>query len=802
MFLLKSAIFTQNRTMRYFFLIGIIFFYSSTLAQFGQFQSVEETESAIRINTSKGKIEFLAFPKETIQVKFSRNSAENKQISNAVIIQPLKNVLKVQETEHSLILLREEVPVALYQKHEESIRFPLPGEDLRFTSFTSDTHVGFRYVLNEDEEIYGGGERAISLNRRGYHLPLYNQPSYGYGMGATALNYSLPIVSSNRNYLLFFDNAQKGYFDIGKRNESLFEYGTIGGELNFYFIKGKSQTELSSRLTVLTGSQPIPPRWALGHLQSRFGYRSQQQAEKVVEKTIAADIPIDATILDLFWFGNGEPGDWQMGDLDWQTDRFPQPEKMISEFKNHGVETILITEPFITDQSFNYREAIEEGILAKDSTGNHYVLTEFYFGKGGLIDIFEPQAQNWIWKKYNKQIQMGVSGWWVDLAEPEHHPSDVIHRIGSADEVHNIYGHYWDEMLFDGYRKNYPNERVFNLNRSGYAGSGRYGVFPWTGDVGRNWSGLQAQLPLLISMSIHGIPYIHSDAGGFAGGEKDAELYTRWMQFASLTPIFRPHGAVPAPESEDPTIEPEPVFWDNQTQKIVKEWIEYRYQLMPYFYQLAYEQWQNGLPVLRPVMNGNSIEENQFLLGEDILVAPIIKANVTDRQLFLPEGRWLHKQSHQVFTGKQWITVSTSIEQIPVFYRVGAILPMKPVFQNTKNYPEDFIFHIIKGEQNSTLNLFNDDGKTPYSIGQQQFEIIQINLKNVDDKLIVQLTSRGDYKNKAQQRNVKFIISQIDEVKTVESGGNEIDFQYNALTKQLFFMLSYWQNNSRQIIIR
>ena len=170
---------------------------------------------------------------------------------------------------------------------------------------------------------------------------------------------------------------------------------------------------------------------------------------------------------------------------------------------------------------------LQEPYLAVDSSGKPYYLTDFYFGHGGLIDIFRNDAQQWFWQFYKKQMENGVEAWWGDLGEPEKHPSNLYHnlkdygykRLFNADEVHNIYGHTWTKMLYDYYAKEYPNKRLFYLNRSGFAGSQRYSIFPWTGDVSRSWSGLRAQLPILIGMSMSGVPYVHSDAGGFAGGK-------------------------------------------------------------------------------------------------------------------------------------------------------------------------------------------------------------------------------------------------------------------------------------------
>jgi oligosaccharide 4-alpha-D-glucosyltransferase len=301
--------------------------------------------------------------------------------------------------------------------------------------------------------------------------------------------------------------------------------------------------------------------------------------------------------------------------------------------------------------------------------GKPFVLTDFYFGDGGLLDIFRKDAQSWFWSKYKKQILNGVAGWWGDLGEPEKHPSAIHHNLKdlgfkrrfNADEVHNIYGHYWNKMLYEKYAQEYPATRLFHLQRSGYAGSPRYSVFPWTGDVSRSWDGLKGQLPLLISMSMSGVPYIHSDAGGFAGGEGDPELYTRWMQFAVFTPIYRPHGT--ALGDLEPTVKDIPseaALYPDPYKSIVRNSIQLRYQLLPYNYTLAYEQTKWGKPLIRPLFYNNSLDsnlyktDNQYMWGDHFIIAPVIEKGATTRNLYLPEGLWydfIHKKRYKEVSG-------------------------------------------------------------------------------------------------------------------------------------------------------
>ncbi|MBL0359045.1 MAG: hypothetical protein IPP72_20250 [Chitinophagaceae bacterium] len=558
----------------------------------------------------------------------------NENITNAVITKPVSQTAVIADLQHGIVAWKQ-----------NKVK-PFVKED------TGGHHV-FRFMLDKEEKIFGGGERALPLNRRGYRFPLYNNPWYGYSNGADALNFSVPFFTSSKGYGLFFDNASKGYADIGKTDNDFFEAGFVSGELNVYIIFGNDYKEILSSYYKLTGTQPLPPRWAMGNFMSRFGYSSEAQVKDIAGKMKQEGIPFDAVIFDLFWFGDSIKN--TLGNLEWvNKTKWPDPKKMIGDFKKDNINTVLIAEPFILKGTKNYDAANK--YFAVDSAGRPFNLTDFYFGYGGLLDIFRKDAGNWIWKNhYKKQIANGVHAWWTDLGEPEKHPASIRHslkdygvkRLMGADEVHNIYGHYWNRMLSEHYAKEYPNQRLFHLNRSGFAGSQRYNIFPWSGDISRSWSGLQAQLPVMLGMSMSGIPYIHADAGGFAGGEGDIELYVRWLQFAAFTPIFRPHGT--ALFEIDPnaySFPSEPALIDTAYREYAKSSVQLRYQLLPYNYTLAYKQASKAEPLVAPLyyyypkdMVAVNVGD-EFMWGENILVAPVLEKGATERKIYLPEGKW------------------------------------------------------------------------------------------------------------------------------------------------------------------
>ncbi|UOQ71942.1 TIM-barrel domain-containing protein [Hymenobacter cellulosilyticus] len=451
--------------------------------------------------------------------------------------------------------------------------------------------VGISFRLTPDEHLYGTGSRALPLDRRGQKLTLYNEAHYGYQNGEPTLNVTLPTVVSSRGYMLFFDNHAPGKLDLGATEKNTLEYRAENlGSLAYFIIAGDSYAAVLDRYTWLTGRQPLPPRWGLGLIQSRFGYKTEQEMLQTARRMRQADFPLDALVLDLYWFG----GTTRQGDFRWQPQQFPNPKRLLSRLDSSGVKTILISEPYVMRTSLNDSLVRSQDLVGRDAAGKPYTVQSFWAGPATLLDMFRPAARQWLWQQYDRLKQDGVGGWWSDLGEPENQPADMFYNPGPTRKIHNAYGQAWASILQDGYIQHYPQERLFNLARSGWAGMQRNSVFPWSGDVSRSWSGLQAQVPIMLSMGMGGVGYMHSDAGGFAGSNTDSELYTRWLQMASFGPIMRPHGVVA----------PEPYWYPEPYRSIVRRYAHLRYELLPYLYTLAWENSETGTPLARPMNYG------------------------------------------------------------------------------------------------------------------------------------------------------------------------------------------------------
>ncbi|NVO21208.1 MAG: DUF5110 domain-containing protein [Bacteroidetes bacterium] len=715
--------------------------------------SIQPVGVGWNVTTDHGMVTIRTYADNILGIGFSPSGNVNEDSSHAVVAKPVAISSKSCKVGKGEILKSGDISV--YANSDPYyLAFIYKGDTILQEEdgfFQQPGNSGVRFRLGKDEAIYGAGERALPMNRRGNRFSLYNRPFYGYEYGAAMLNYSMPLTFSSRKYAVLFDNPAKGYVDIGKTESNVQEWGTSGGTLRYFVIAGKDWQEITKSYTALTGRQSLPPRWVFGNLQSRMAYRNQLETDSIVSLMRKKNFPVDAVILDFYWFGDSIQG--HLGNLDWYRKAWPDPVGMINKFKKEGIKTILITEPYVIDTVANYADAASKGVFVTDSLGHPYKDKQFYFGTGSLIDIFKPEARDWFWSKYKKQIDNGVAAWWGDLGEPESHPADIHHSIGTADQVHNIFGHYWDRMLFEKYKQNYPGTRLFHLQRSGFAGSQRYSAFPWTGDVSRSWGGLKAQLPLLLTMSMSGLGYIHSDAGGFAQGLKDDELYTRWLQFAVFTPILRPHGS---------GIPSEPVYWSEKTQDIVRKYMELRYSLLPYNYTLAWENATSGTPLMRPLFYNYPGDTtavaigDQYMWGDHMMVVAITDKGATSKKIYLPAGNWIDFNTAKQYKGGEWIDYQLSIENIPVFVKTGSFIPMtKPVHSTDLYTSEEYIVRYYPS-QAAEFTQYEDDGTDNQAMAKGKFELIHYEAKQDSHIIVISLSKKGNWTGMPVNRKMTF----------------------------------------------
>lgn len=651
------------------------------------------------------------------------------------------------------------------------------------------------FNLDSSENLYGAGARALGMNRRGHRLPLYNKAHYGYEEHSTQMNFAMPLVFSSKMYGIHFDNAAIGTLDLDSKQDNTLAYETISGRKTYQVIAGASWADINAGYTSLTGRQPLPPRWTFGNFASRFGYHSEAEARAILAKFKQEKIPVDVIIFDLYWFGKDIKG--TMGNLEFDADNFPHPQAMIADFASQGVNTVLITEPFILTTSKKWEEALQKKILATDQSGQAATYN-FYFGNTGLIDLFDTTAQNWFWNKYKELKNYGVAGWWGDLGEPEVHPSSVQHKTGSADQVHNIYGHQWAKLIAEGYKKEYPDERPFILMRAGYSGSQRYGMIPWSGDVNRSWGGLRSQPEIALQMGMQGMAYMHSDLGGFAGANLDDELYTRWLQYGVFQPVFRPHA--------QEEVASEPVLREPKTRALAKAAIDLRYRLLPYNYTLAFENNQQGLPFMRPLFYAEPDNQKLFaasdsyLWGNDFLVHPVLAAGEKTAEVYFPRASaWFDFYNGQRYLGGTTQTVALVEDHIPLFVRAGAFIPMSQPIQNTREYSSkvlDLHYYHDAALKHSSGKLYDDDGATANAVEKGAYAVLHFDSGFNNGELALTLQAQKGKLYAVTDRKVTLLIHNVEaRPRQLLLQNRALAFAWDPERKLLSAQLN-WQKNT------
>lgn len=731
--------------------------------------------NTLEIKTNDGFYLIKPYSEKIIETSFIPNSETFNPTSQAVVLTPQKKGAQFTATKNQLSIKENTFEVQI-QKSPLQISYYSNGKEIiseKLGYFKKDSTAVIQFNLSSDEILYGGGARALGMNRRGNRLQLYNRAHYGYETHADLMNFCIPLVLSSKMYAVHFDNAAIGYLDLDSKKDNTLAYETISGRKTYQVIVGDSWTELIENYTNLTGKQPLPPRWALGNFSSRFGYHSQEQVEKTVQKFEENQIPVDAIILDLYWFGKSIKG--TMGNLDWDKDNFPNPDKMISDLNAKGVKTVLITEPFILTTSSKWKETVDKNVLATTKDGKP-ATWDFYFGNTGIVDIFKPQGKEWFWNVYKHLIHQGIGGLWGDLGEPEVFPSKAITAGGKADEVHNIYGHNWAKLIAEGYQKDFTTTRPFILMRSGYSGSQRFGMIPWSGDVSRSWGGLQSQMEIALQMGMQGLGYMHSDLGGFAGDYFDNELYLRWLQYGVFNPIFRPHA------QED--VASEVAYKDIVTRAKAKKSVELRYQLLPYNYTLSFENNQKGTPLMRPLFfeepTNSELQKvsETYLWGNDFLVTPITKSAVTSTSIYFPKSNnWFDFYSNKKYVAGTTETIAVAEDYIPVFVRGGAFVPMIKTIQNTTQYSLDaFDLHFYFDETvaNSSGKIYNDNGLTANAYEKGEYEILNFKSTNTNKVLTLTLSSEIGKKYNSNPKEVSVIVHNITPKRIFVNGKEQL----------------------------
>lgn len=568
------------------------------------------------------------------------------------------------------------------------------------------------FDLDEDDVFYGLGDKTGFLNKRNYEYENWNSDiPQAHNEDYHALYKSVPVLyckKKNAVYGLFFDNTFHSYLNLGKENPQYYYYGAEDGNLDIYFLGGHTLVELIGEYTYLTGHTPLPQRWTLGYQQSRWGYECAEDIRDVAKHFRALDIPCDAIHFDIDYMDGYRV-------FTWNEPHYGTPGALITELKEQGYKTVTIIDPGtkVDPDYFMCKEGKENGYFATDTNREIYV-NEVWPGDANYPDFGRKEVRDW-WGEHHKfLVDIGVDGVWNDMNEPASFrgelPKDVVfhdeERTTNHAEMHNVYGHYMSRATFEGLQK-LSDKRPFVITRAAYAGTQKYATV-WTGDNQSLWSHLQMMVPQLCNLGMSGFAFAGTDIGGF-GADTTPELLTRWIEAAVFSPLFRNHSC-------KGTRRQEPWQFGEEVVSIYRKYVKLRYQFLPYLYDLFYMGEQTGLPVMRPLVLHYPQDEqtfnlnSEFLVGDSLLVAPVLEQGATKKMVYLPQGDWYDYWTGEKISGGVWFIREAPIDTCPMYIRAGSMIPMYEEMSYVGEKPYDTLY-LLATPESAVYRHFQDNGE-------------------------------------------------------------------------------------------
>ena len=708
----------------------------------GKVQRVEKLSDGVELTAGAAKVRVTAFRDGIFRVRVAPSGTFPKDSSWAVIETPEPPAMKIEENQKEVRITAGSL-AAIVQKSPLLIDFAdaagtvLLADELSLPMAWDGPQVHIWKKMPMEENYYGLGDKAGPMNRRNRSFTNWNTDAFGWQESTDPLYKTIPFFIGMRKglaYGLFFDNTYRSSFDFGKESENYLSFGAEGGEINYYFIAGPDPKKIVEQYTALTGRPPLPPLWSLGYQQCRYSYYPEARVREIARLLREKKIPADTIYLDI---------DYQEGNAPFTINRqyFPNFEKMVADLREQGFHLILITDLHIKRNPGHgyapYDSGMKEDVFVKNHDGSVYV-GPVWPGESVFPDFTLTRVRDWWGALYKDFVGMGVAGFWNDMNEPsvfrqpeKTMPLDVVHRLDDGTTMdhraaHNMYGMENARATYDGIRKLQPDERPFVLTRAAYSGAQRYAA-TWTGDNSATWNHLAMSTPMLLSMGLSGYAFVGDDIGGFAGSPP-ANLLTRWYELGAFNPIDRDH-------AEKNSLDHEPWVNGPEQEAIRRKYIELRYKLLPYIYTLTEETTRTGIPLMRPIFleYPQSPEffndDHDFLFGPDLFVSPVVTEKLDAQGVALPPGEWYDYWTSEKRTGKDKIDLHPRLDEVPLYVRAGAIVPMQPLVQYTGEKPDGPLqlrvyLPTSTAGNNCRGSLYLDDGHT---YAYQKGEFLRVN---------------------------------------------------------------------------
>ena len=630
------------------------------------------------------------------------------------------------------------------------------------------------------ERFFGMGGQSPQLEITGKTIRNYNADWYPYYATfpvylAIGPEYSCGVFYDSAAFSVFsFDdpNPQNGFQSAYKEDTYATSFGAMGETFDLYIYTGTPK-EILEKFTSMTGRPYLPPLWAFGFHQCKYSYMDENAVRAVAKNFETYDMPVESIWLDIDYMDEYKT-------FTVNEDTFPDMKKLTSDLLAMGIKTVTIIDPGVKKETgyWVYESGAKKNVFIR-KPGGDYFLGKVWPGMCVYPDYSNPATRNWWAGLYQTLHDWGISGQWIDMNEPSVFVSDVSafrmdsyairdwEGIGAEDwEIHNVYGLTMAMATSMGIYSADPSNRVFLLTRSAYPGIQRY-AFMWTGDNKASWDNLAQVVPMVLNLGLSGMPYSGSDIGGFSASPS-AELFTRWLQLGVFIPFMRDH-------TGKGTLFQEPYAKHFEKYRgIIRNYLYLRYRLLPYLYTQVYHATLTGAPIARPLFFDYGYQycdiDNEFMMGNNMLICPVITEGQTKFDAVLPPGEWVdYWTGKKVPAGK--VTLDITITNIPVFIRGGSILPTYEFkMKNTAALAKmrDVTMTVYPDSTGYAFGALYEDDGISWSFMHDGYLLSAVTYRQSGDKASIMIKTVGAYN---PGRKLIFIVPA--GVKTVSiNGGN------------------------------
>ena len=562
-----------------------------------------------------------------------------------------------------------------------------------------------RFEIAPDEQFYGLGERFHSFNHRGREITLHNVDAINQPQDCNY--YSIPFFLSSRGYGIFYNNTWQTRFRFDSEVPDELSFESPGPNGDFFFIYGPSPREILSNHVYLTGCPPLLPRSALGLWLGDFPYEDQERIPRIGQEFIEHQLPWDNFYLDYEWANT-------FFDFQFSSATTPHPEDLAAWFRHHHRQLALIETPFVNAECPLYASALARKLFCDPVSAWWHTPTY-----SGQIDFSNPEAARWWWQLHEPLVKMGVSFFVTDDGEFTREKALDFDGV-SGGELHNYYSLLYARGMFEEMERS-SSLRGFICSRSGFAGSQKYGTF-FAGDQDTDYRNLQKVTRAVLSSGLSGMPLLRTDLAGLFG-ELDTQSYTRFTQSQALHPMLMLFTYIPSNVSSNTyagKLDRRPWVYGEECLQNFRKYLQLRHSLVPYLYTLAAEAHAAGTPIMRPLLFEFPEDaqswgvEDEYLVGQSLLVAPIMAKDTFAREVYLPAGaEWVDFWSDRVYPGGRKITYDAPLDVLPLLVRRGAILPFQDPLLTLVDHPyPELTWRIYSSTETQRFVLYEDDGLT------------------------------------------------------------------------------------------